>query len=141
MMVSTKGRYALRVMIDLAENQKDSYIPLKDIAKRQEISEKYLETILPVLIKNKHLEALRGKGGGYRLSREPETYTVGSILKLLENSIIPVACLEDDKKCHRAPECKTLPMWEKLYRMIDDYFEGITLADLCEGKGQMNFEI
>ena len=91
MMVSTKGRYALRVMLDLVENQTDGYIPLRDIAKRQEISEKYLETILPTLIKNNFLEGLRGKGGGYRLVREPESYTVGSILKLLENSLAPVS--------------------------------------------------
>jgi len=135
MMISTKGRYALRVMLDLAENRKGSYIPLKDIAKRQEISEKYLETILPALIKNNYLEGLRGKGGGYKLSREPETYTIGSILKLLENGIAPVACLEGgENHCTRASECKTLPMWETLHKMIDDYFEGITLADLCNNR-------
>ena len=136
MMVTTKGRYALRLMIDLAENQKDGcFIPLRDIAKRQELSEKYLETILPYLIRSNYLEGLRGKGGGYRLAREPETYTIGSILKLLEGSIAPVACLEGGKKpCTRAAECKTLPMWEKLYRIIDEYFDGITLADLCNGK-------
>jgi len=133
MMITTKGRYALRVMIDLAENQKDSFIPLRDIAKRQEISEKYLETILPVLIKNHYLKGLRGKGGGYRLARAPETYTIGSILKMLESSIAPVACLEDGKTpCARGAACKTLPMWEKLYKIIDEYLEGITLADLCE---------
>ena len=142
MMISTKGRYALRVMLDLAENQRDSYIPLKDIAKRQEISEKYLETILPALIKNNYLEGLRGKGGGYKLSRAPETYTIGSILKLLEGSMAPVACLEGEKNhCGRAAECKTLPMWEGLYKLIDDYFEGITLADLCKDSGQLNFVI
>ena len=142
MMISTRGRYALRVMLDLAENQNDSYIPLKDIAKRQEISGKYLETILPVLIKNRYLEGLRGKGGGYRLSRKPESYTIGSILKLLESGIAPVACLEDgENNCVRAVECKTLPMWEALYKMIDDYFEGITLADLCENQKPIDFVI
>ena len=137
MMVTTKGRYALRVMIDLAENQRDSFIPLRDIAKRQEISEKYLETILPILIKNNYLKGLRGKGGGYRLVRTPEAYTIGSILKVLEGSIAPVTCLEDGKApCARGAACKTLPMWEKLYRIIDEYLEGITLADLCDGNGQ-----
>ena len=135
MMISTKGRYALRVMLDLAENQTDGYIPLHDIAKRQEISEKYLETILPALIKNHFLDGLRGKGGGYRLSRAPESYTVGSVLKLLESSLAPVACLEyDQNQCSRAADCKTLPMWEKLNKIVDDYFEGITLADLLRAE-------
>ena len=142
MMISTKGRYALRVMLDLAENQKGSYIPLRDIAKRQGISEKYLETILPVLIKNDYLKGLRGKGGGYKLSREPETYTVGSVLKLLESSLAPVTCLESEKNnCERAADCKTLPMWETLYKMVSDYFEGITLADLCKDREQVDFVI
>jgi len=142
MMISTKGRYALRVMLDLAENQKDNYIPLKDIAKRQRISEKYLETILPVLIRNNFLEGLRGKGGGYRLLRKPETYTIGSILRLLESGLAPVACLEGETNdCDRAAECKTLPMWENLHKMINDYFEGITLVDLCKEREQMDFVI
>ena len=141
MMISTKGRYALRVMLDLAENQNEGYIPLKDIAKRQEISEKYLEAILPTLIKNNFLEGLRGRGGGYRLTREPESYTIGSILKLLEKSMAPVACLDGKNNCERATECKTLPMWEKLYKMIDDYFEEITLADLCKDREQVDFVI
>lgn len=137
MMISTKGRYALRVMTDLAERREEGFIPLRDIAKRQELSEKYLETILPALIKNNYLEGLRGKGGGYRLSREPESYTIGSILKVLEGNIAPVACLEDERnRCARAAKCKTLPMWEKLHDMIDAYFEGITLADVCAGKEQ-----
>ena len=142
MMISTKGRYALRVMVDLAENQNGRYIPLKDIAQRQEISEKYLETILPVLIKNNFLTGLRGKGGGYKLSRTPDTYSVGSILKLVENSIAPVGCLEGEvNRCARAPKCKTLPMWNKLYKMIDDYFENISLADLSKNKEQIDFVI
>lgn len=132
MLVSTKGRYALRVMVDLAERQADGYIPLKDIAQRQELSEKYLETILPALIKNKFLIGLRGKGGGYKLSRPPESYTVGSILKLVEGSIAPVSCLEGEcNSCSRAAKCPTLPMWQKLNELVEDYFEGITLADLC----------
>lgn len=114
MMISTKGRYALRVMLDLAERKTDQYVPLKEIAKRQEISEKYLETILPVLIKNGFLIGLRGKGGGYKLSRAPETYTIGSILKLVEQNIAPVTCLETEvNQCSRAQTCKTLPMWKK----------------------------
>lgn len=143
MMISTRGRYALRIMVDLAENQKDGYIPLRDVAKRQGISEKYLETILPALMKHKYLEGLRGKGGGYRLAREPETYTVGSVLKLLETGgIAPVACLEgEENACTKAAECRTLPMWEKLYKMLDDYFEGITLADLCRDVEQVDFVI
>ena len=142
MMISTKGRYALRVMLDLAENQTGGYTPLRDIAKRQEISEKYLETILPALIKNHFLEGLRGKGGGYKLSREPESYTIGSILKLLENSLAPVACLDcEDNQCSRAADCKTLPMWKNLYKMVDDYFESITLADLCRDREQIDFVI
>ena len=140
-MISTKGRYALRVMIDLAENQGDGYIPLKDIAKRQEISEKYLETILPTLIKNHYLQGVRGKGGGYRLSHALEDYTIGSILSLLESSLAPVACLEEQAKpCSRAATCKTLSMWAGLNKIIHAYFDGITLADLCKDKRQIDFE-
>ena len=125
MMISTKGRYALRVMIDLAEHDPDTYTPLKDIAKRQNISEKYLSQA-------RFVYGLRGKGGGYRLARHPRTYTVGSILKLTERSLAPVACLEcSPNTCERAQTCKTLPMWQKLDQMIDEYFEGITLADLA----------
>nr|WP_050637993.1 Rrf2 family transcriptional regulator [Candidatus Stoquefichus sp. SB1] len=132
MMISTKGRYALRVMIDLAEHDPDTYTPLKDIAKRQNISEKYLEIIIKVLSQARFVYGLRGKGGGYRLARHPRTYTVGSILKLTERSLAPVACLEcSPNTCERAQTCKTLPMWQKLDQMIDEYFEGITLADLA----------
>jgi Rrf2 family protein len=131
MMISTKGRYALRVMIDLAEHNTGEYIPLTDIAARQEISEKYLESIIAVLSKSGFLKALRGKGGGYKLARAPEDYTVGSILKLTEGSLAPVACLENNPNaCSRAPHCRTLKMWTKLNGMIDSFFEGITVADL-----------
>ena len=110
MIISTKGRYALRVMIDLAEHQTDRYIPLKEIAQRQEISEKYLESILKSLVQQKFLTGLRGKGGGYRLTRAPELYTVGSILRLTEGSLAPVACLEDGAvQCARSASCRTLP--------------------------------
>lgn len=136
MMISTKGRYALRVMIDLAEHNPDTYTPLKDIAKRQNISEKYLEIIIKVLSQARFVYGLRGKGGGYRLARHPRTYTVGSILKLTEGSLAPVACLEcSPNTCERAQTCKTLPMWQKLDQMIDEYFEGITLADLAGSTG------
>ena len=131
MIISTKGRYALRVMIDLAEHQTDRYSPLKEIAQRQEISEKYLESILKSLVQQKFLTGLRGKGGGYRLTRAPELYTVGSILRLTEGSLAPVACLEDGAvQCARSASCRTLPMWRGLNKLINDYFDGITIADL-----------
>jgi Rrf2 family protein len=132
MMFSTRGRYALRAMIDIAENNTGEYITLKEIAKRQEISEKYLESILPALTKAGFLDGLRGKGGGYKLARAPESYTVGSVLKLLEGNFTTVACLErDPNKCRRASDCRTLPMWQKFQTMADAFFEEITLADLC----------
>ena len=131
MKISTRGRYALRVMLDLAEHNNGEYIPLMDIAKRQEISEKYLEAIVKGLVKERYLTGLRGKSGGYRLTKAPEEYTVGSILRLSEGSLAPVACLEQNPvECRRMAECRTLPMWRKLNTMINDYFDGITLADL-----------
>lgn len=137
MIVSTKGRYALRVMIDLAEHPTEDYIPLRKIAQRQEISEKYLEIILKLLVKEHMLTGLRGKGGGYRLAREPEQYTVGEILRCVEGTLAPVACLEPPKNtCTRAAQCRTLPMWEKLDKIVNDYFDGITLADLMD-KGEV----
>ena len=133
MLISTKGRYALRVMIDLAEHQADGFVPLKVIAQRQEISEKYLESIIKLLVKAKLLNGLRGKGGGYKLTKAPEQYTVGSILRLTEDSLAPVSCLEQGADaCPRAAECRTLPMWRKLHTMIQDFFDGITLADLMD---------
>lgn len=143
MMISTKGRYALRIMLDLAERNTGEYIPLMEIAKRQEISEKYLESIVSILSKNGFVTALRGKGGGYRLARDPDTYTVGSILKLTEGSLAPVSCLDGDiNLCGRAGECRTLPMWSKLDKLIDDFVEGITLEDLLRGdEGGDNYVI
>lgn len=133
MIVSTKGRYALRVMIDLAEHPTESYIPLREIAQRQEISEKYLEIILKLLVREKIVVGLRGKGGGYRLNRAPEQYTVGEILRCTENSLAPVACLEGpDSQCPRATGCRTLPMWGKLNALVNDFFNGITIADLMK---------
>ena len=129
MMVSTKGRYALRVMIDLAEHQSEGYVPLKEIAARQEISEKYLESILKVLVQQRFLEGLRG----YKLTRAPETYTVGSILRLTEGSLATVACLEEGAPaCPRMAECRTYPLWYKLDGMISEYLDSVTLADLMQ---------
>ena len=131
MMISTKGRYALRVMIDIAEHQHDGYIPLKEIAARQEISEKYLEAIVKSLVKERYLTGLRGKSGGYRLTKAPEEYTVGSILRLTEDSMAPVACLEPGAKaCEHASECRTLTLWKGLDKVINDYLDNITIADL-----------
>ena len=135
MMISTKGRYALRVMVDLARQGKDGYLPLKEIAERQGISEKYLESVLKGLVREKMLEGIRGKGGGYRLTKPPEEYTVGSILRLTEGDLAPVACLEKDAAaCPRQADCPTLPMWKKLNGMIRDFFDGVTLADLRDGR-------
>ncbi len=131
MLISTRGRYALRVMIDLAEHQKDGFIPLKVIATRQNISEKYLETIIKLLVKANLLNGLRGKGGGYQLTKAPEQYTVGSILRITEDSMAPVSCLEPDAAaCPQAAECRTLSLWRGLDKVINDYLDNITLADL-----------
>ena len=131
MMISTKGRYALRILIDMAEHQTDGYIPLQEIARRQEISEKYLENITKNLVKGGILVGLRGKGGGYRLKREPENCTVGDILRLSEGPLSPVACLEPDTEpCPRMSFCRTLPMWQGLDRVINEYLDSVTLADL-----------
>lgn len=131
MLISTKGRYSLRVMIDLAEHQAEGFIPLKLIADRQEISEKYLESIIKLLVKANLLVGLRGKGGGYKLTKAPEQYTVGSILRLTEESLAPVSCLEPDAiPCARAASCRTLSLWQGLDEVINDYLDHITLADL-----------
>ena len=133
MKISTRGRYALRVMIDLAEHSSDSFIPLKDIVMRQEISQKYLEGIMTDLSKAGMLDGQHGKGGGYKLNRSPDQITVLEILRTTEGDLAPISCLnEDAQPCQRASECRTLPMWEKLYKMIRDYFDGITLADLMQ---------
>ena len=142
MLVSTKGRYAMRVMIDLAEHSSGGYIPLRDVAERQEISEKYLESIVVLLSKAGLLEGLRGKGGGYKLTKRPEQYTAGSILKLTEGTMAPVACLEDRaNSCPRASECRTLPMWEKLNSQLEQFFEGVTIADLMKNDAGGDFVI
>jgi Rrf2 family protein len=130
MLISTKGRYALRVLVDMAEHQSEGYVPLKEIADRQEISEKYLETIVKSLVKEGVLIGLRGKGGGYRLSKTPEHYTVGSILRMTEGSLSPVACLGDGYACPRMTGCRTLPMWQGLDKLIDEYLDSYTIEDL-----------
>ena len=131
MLVSTKGRYALRVMIDLAENQTVGYIPLKEIAERQDISEKYLESILKTLVRANVLAGQRGKGGGYRLTRDPADYSVGSILLLTEGCLAPVACLDGPAPCADHGKGGTLKMWEDLHALIEEFFSGITIADLA----------
>ena len=131
MMISTKGRYALRVLVDMAEHQSDGYIPLKEIAARQEISEKYLESIVKTLVQAGILTGLRGKGGGYRLRVSPEQCTVGSILRTTEGSLVPVACLDEQSPaCLRMSECRTLPMWQGLNDVINEYLDRYTIADL-----------
>ena len=134
MMISTRGRYALRVMTDLAEHEGGDYIPLKEVADRQDISQKYLESIMVSLSKAGLVEGAHGKGGGYRLNRAPDKYRVGDILRVTEGSLAPVACLEcGAQPCPRAAECRTRPMWEKLDTLIGNFFDGITIADLMGG--------
>jgi len=135
MIVSTKGRYALRVMLHFALSGSEQYIPLKEIAESEGISQKYLESIMTTLSKAGFVDAVHGKGGGYRLNRAPETYTVGSILKLTEGSLAAVSCTsQGPSACARSTCCQTKPMWEKLDAMIDNFFEGVTLADLMDKK-------
>lgn len=131
MLISTRGRYALRVLLDLAEHREKGYVPMKSVAERQNLSLKYIEQIMPVLSKNQLVEGVHGKGGGYRLSRTPDAYTVGEILRLTEGDLAPVSCLECNAPvCDRAETCKTLPMWREFHQMANQYFDGITLADL-----------
>jgi len=133
MIVSTKGRYALRVMVCLAQRGAEEYVPLKEIAESENMSQKYLESIMTVLSKADFVDAVHGKGGGYRLNRKPEEYTIGSILKLTEGSLAAVSCTsQGPAACSRTECCQTKPMWDKLDRMIDDFFEGITVADLLK---------
>ena len=133
MKISTRGRYALRVMIDLAEHNSENYIPLKDIVSRQEISQKYLEGIMTDLTKAGMLDAQHGKGGGYKLNRSPEQISVLDVLQTTEGDLAPISCLNKcAEPCDRAAECRTLPMWEKLYKLIRDFFNGISLADLMQ---------
>ncbi len=134
-MISTKGRYALRVMIDLAEHEGEGCIPLKSIAERQEISKKYLEILVRDLVSGGLIIGISGKGGGYRLCRNASEYTVWEILERMEGTLVPVACLEcNAQKCPREPECKTLPMWKEFNSLIHNFFAGKTLADLVGNK-------
>ena len=133
MIVSTKGRYALRVMVYLALHGEEERIPLKEIAESESISQKYLESIMSTLSKAGFVDAVHGKGGGYRLNRAASEYTIGSILKLTEGSLATVSCTtQGPAACSRSTCCHTLPMWERLDKMVDEFFEGITLADILE---------
>ena len=130
MKISTKGRYALRMMLDLAEHQNDGYVALKDIAQRQNVSKKYLEQIVPILNKSDILRTNRGFQGGYRLAKSPDKYTVGEILRVTEGSLSPVACLDHEPiECERSAECPTLPVWQGLYKVINEYLDSVTLQD------------
>ena len=134
-MISTKGRYALRVMIDLAEQGSTGYIPLKDIAERQEISKKYLEIIVKEMVAGGLLTGVSGKGGGYKLCRKPEDYTVGEIIELMEGSLATVACLTPDAAdCPRSSSCRTLPLWREYDKLVDDFFYSKKLTDLAGEK-------
>lgn len=142
MLISTKGRYALRVMIDLAEHQNGNCIPMKEIAQRQDISQKYLERIMVVLTKAGLVYGAHGKGGGYKLNRPPEEYRVSDILRLLEGSLAPVSCLEcNAEPCEKAAECRTLPMWKEVSTMLNNYFDSITIADLMRTDSADNYVI
>jgi len=134
MMISTRGRYVLRVLADLAEHSNGEYIPMKDIAERQELSLKYIEKIMPLLTKQKIVDGLHGKGGGYKLNRAPDEYKVGDILRLTEGTLAPVQCLEEGSAaCHRAAQCRTLDMWQRFNKLTNEFFDSITLADLIGG--------
>ena len=135
MMVSTKGRYALRIMLDLAQQEPESFVSLTSVSGRQGVSFKYMEAIVAILNRAGFVESQRGKDGGYRLRRRPAEYTIGSILKLTEGSLAPVACLDcEENGCDRADSCLTLPMWQHLDAIIDGYLEKVTLQDLLDGK-------
>lgn len=144
MKISTKGRYALRLMVDLAEHADDGYVPIKVIAKRQNISDKYLEQIISILSRAGCVRSVRGAGGGYSLANDPKDYTVGMVLRLTEGSLAPVACLEtQENHCERSAECPTLFIWEKLSKAINDVVDSITIADIVERKrsGADNYNI
>lgn len=133
MIVSTRGRYALRVLIDLAEHSEDERIPLKDVAERQEISQKYIESIMTLLSKNGFVDGVHGKGGGYKLNRAPEDYKVGDILRLTEGTLAPVACLEAGAApCPKKEHCRTIPMWTKLDELIEGYLDSVSIKDLMK---------
>ncbi len=143
MMISTRGRYALRLLVDMAEHQGEDYMPLREIAGRQDISEKYLESIVNLLVKGKVLTALRGKKGGYRLRKSPDQYAVREILELTEGTLAPVACLENGQQaCSRMADCRTLPLWQGLDRVITEYLDSYTIEDLMmQGSAGDNYII
>lgn len=137
MKISTKGRYALRMLVDLAEHQNCGFVALKDIAERQNISKKYLEQIIPIFNKSDILKTTRGSQGGYMLSRSPDKYTVGEILRLTEGSLAPVECLNQDPiECERSGECATLPIWQGLNKVINEYLDSITLQDILDQQSE-----
>ena len=141
-MISTKGRYAIRILLDLAEHHTGSYIPMKEVAARQEISLKYIERIMPALKAAGLVASVHGIGGGYRLTREPEQYTLWEILSLVEGDLAPVSCLQSGAApCPRAAECRTLPVWEGYQKLTKEYFQGITLADLLDTPQGDNYVI
>ena len=141
-MISTRGRYAIRVMIDLAENRNGGYIPMKEVAERQDISLKYLERIVPLLTKGGFIEGVHGRGGGYRLCRDPGEYTAGEILRAVEGDLAPVSCLEcGAAPCARAACCRTLPMWKRYYEMTNEFFDGVTLDSLMQPKTGWDYSI
>lgn len=133
MIVSTRGRYALRVLIDMAEHMNDERIPLKEIAERQEISQKYIESIMTLLSKNGIVDGVHGKGGGYKLNRTPEEYKVGDILRITEGTLAPVMCLEKEAPpCQKQEKCRTLPLWTKLDELIENYLDSVSIKDLMK---------
>ncbi len=136
MIISTRGRYALRVMLDLADHCDGGFVPMKDVAQRQDVSLKYLERIMPALSRNGLVEGVHGKGGGYRLTRAPEQYVVGEILRLTEGDLAPVSCVESNAvHCDQHCGCRTYPMWKELDRIINEYLDGVTLRDLLNNGG------
>ena len=142
MIVSTRGRYALRVLIDLAEHYNGEFTPMKEVADRQEISLKYLERIIPSLTKGGLIEGMHGKGGGYRLSRDPSDINVWEVLELTEPDIYPVACLDKNAKpCSRRGYCRTLPLWTEFYEKMKEFFKNKTVADLSSGPAPDNYVI
>lgn len=134
MLISTRGRYALRVLLDLAEHAQEQYVPMKEVALRQDLSLKYIERIMPVLVKNGYVTGVHGKGGGYRLSTDPADLRIGDVLRLTEGDLAPVSCMEcADGGCDRADGCKTRPLWTELTRVVNNYLDSVTLADLLNG--------
>ena len=133
MIVSTRGRYALRVLVDMAEHSMDERVPLKEIVERQHISQKYIESIMTLLSKNGFVDGIHGKGGGYKLNRKPNEYIVGDILRLTEGTLAPVACLgSGSSKCEKEKNCRTVSMWRKLDELIENYLDSVTIADLMK---------